>query len=64
MWEYSQTHIFISAPERLTGKLSKNLSFSQLGHKHLIKGIQARANRTLPVRNKRVTCTGLKANAH
>jgi len=38
--------IFISAPERLTGKLSKILSFPQMGHKHVIKGIQVRATRT------------------
>jgi len=38
--------IFISAPERLTGKLSKILSFPQMGHKHVIKGIQVRAIRT------------------
>jgi len=41
--EYFQTHIFVSVSERLTGKLSKILSFPQMGHKHVIKGIQARA---------------------
>jgi len=44
--EYFQIHIFVSAPQRLTGKLSKILSFPQMGHKHVIKGIQARATRT------------------
>jgi len=44
--EYFQIHIFVSAPERLPGKLSKILSFPQMGHKHGIKGIQARATRT------------------
>jgi len=44
--EYFQTHIFVSATERLTGKLSKILSFPQMGHKDVIKGIQARATRT------------------
>jgi len=44
--EYFQTHIFVSAPERLTGKLFTILSFPQMGHKHVIKGIQARATRT------------------
>jgi len=43
--KYFQTHISVSAPKRLTGKLSKILSFSQMGHKHIIKGIQARATR-------------------
>jgi len=44
--EYFQAHIFISAPERLTGKLSKILSFPQVGHKHVIKGFQAKATKT------------------
>jgi len=43
MWNYFQAHIFVSAPERLTGKLSKILSFPQMGLKQIIKGIQARA---------------------
>jgi len=67
--EYFQIHIFVSTPERLTGNLSKILSFSQMGNTHVIKGIQSRATRTyglvqLPDRNKRDTCTSLKAHAH
>jgi len=42
--EYFQTHIFVSAPERLTSKLSKIKVITC--HKHVIKGIQARATRT------------------
>jgi len=38
--EYFQIHIFVSAPERLTGKLSKILSFPQMGHKHVIEGFR------------------------
>jgi len=45
MWNIFK-HTFFSAPERLTGKLSKIIFFPQLGHKHIIKGIQARATRT------------------
>jgi len=60
--EYFQTLNFFSAPERLTGELSKILSFPQTGHKHVIKGIQASATRTCTRgRNKRDT--SLKAHA-
>jgi len=36
--KYFQIHIFDSSPERLTGKLSKILSFPQTSHKLVIKG--------------------------
>jgi len=66
--EYFPTHILVSAPEHLSGKLYKILSFPQMGHKHVIKGIQARATQTCapvhPDHNKRDTCTSLKAHAH
>jgi len=61
--KYFQTHIFVSAPERLTGKLSKILSFPQVGHKHVIKGIQARATRTRVPVHYLTTIKGIHAKA-
>jgi len=59
---YSNTH-FCLAPERLTGKLSKTLSFPQMGHKHVIKGIQARATRTCAPVHYLTTIKGTHAQA-
>jgi len=42
---FSNRHFFF-APECLTGKFFQDFSFLQKGHKHIIKGIQARATRT------------------
>jgi len=37
MWNIFKYTFYVSAPERLTGKLSKIPSFPQMGHKHVIK---------------------------
>jgi len=46
MWNIFKHTFVVSAQERLTDKLYMNLSFQQMGHKHVINGIQARATRT------------------
>jgi len=58
--EYFQVHIFASAPEHLNGKLSKNLSFPQMGHKHVKKRDSSKSypnmrTFSLPDRNKMET---------
>jgi len=69
MWNIFKYTFYVSAPERLTGKLSKIPSFPQMGHKHVIKRDSSKSYQNmrtcqLPDRNKRVTCTTQKAHAH
>jgi len=58
----SSTH-FCFRPRIVTGKLSKILSFPQMGHKHVIKGIQARATRTCAPVHYLTTIKGTHAQA-